>query len=169
MVKNLPANAGDVRNVGLIPGSGRSPGAEHGNPPTPVFLSGESHGQRRLGGYSPWGHRVGHDWSDLAYILICIFFYGDVKLSHVFVTHLCFFFCKFPLCFLWSFFLQPFFLLNLYVKYILLYLHFNVYHCFLNFGLWNNFRLSGEFQRRYKECLCMLHMQLLLIITGLFI
>ena len=30
--------------------------------PTPVFLPGELHGQRRLVGYSPWGHkRVGHD------------------------------------------------------------------------------------------------------------
>ena len=27
-----PANAGDVRDMGLIPGSGRSPGGEHGNP-----------------------------------------------------------------------------------------------------------------------------------------
>ena len=25
--------------------------------PTPVFLSGKSHGQRRLAGYSPWGHK----------------------------------------------------------------------------------------------------------------
>ena len=32
VVKNLPANAGDSGNVGLIPGSGRSPGGEHGNP-----------------------------------------------------------------------------------------------------------------------------------------
>ena len=31
MVKNLLANAGDVRDVGLIPGSGRSPGGGHGN------------------------------------------------------------------------------------------------------------------------------------------
>ena len=30
--KNLPANAGDVRDAGLIPGSGRSPGEGHGNP-----------------------------------------------------------------------------------------------------------------------------------------
>ena len=30
--------------------------------PTPVFLPGESHGQRSLVGYSPWGsQRVGHD------------------------------------------------------------------------------------------------------------
>ena len=31
-VKNLPANAGDTRDVGLIPGLGRSPGEENGNP-----------------------------------------------------------------------------------------------------------------------------------------
>ena len=32
MVKNLPANAGNVRDTGLIPGSGRSPGGRYGNP-----------------------------------------------------------------------------------------------------------------------------------------
>ena len=32
MVKNPPASAGDVRDVGLIPGSGRSPGGGHGHP-----------------------------------------------------------------------------------------------------------------------------------------
>ena len=32
MVKNPPANAGDVRDVGSIPGLGRSPGAGRGNP-----------------------------------------------------------------------------------------------------------------------------------------
>ena len=32
MVKNLPVNAGDVSDVGSIPGSGRSPGGGHGNP-----------------------------------------------------------------------------------------------------------------------------------------
>ena len=32
VVKNPPANAGEVRDVGLIPGSGRSPGGGHGNP-----------------------------------------------------------------------------------------------------------------------------------------
>ena len=31
VVKNLPANAGDVRYAGLIPGLGRTPGAGHGN------------------------------------------------------------------------------------------------------------------------------------------
>ena len=32
VVKNPPVNAGDVRDLGLIPGSGRSPGGGHGNP-----------------------------------------------------------------------------------------------------------------------------------------
>ena len=32
VVKNLPANTGALRNVGSIPGSGRSPGRGHGNP-----------------------------------------------------------------------------------------------------------------------------------------
>ena len=32
VVKNPPANAGDARDVGLMPGSGRSPGVENGNP-----------------------------------------------------------------------------------------------------------------------------------------
>ena len=32
MVRNLPANAGDLRDVVSIRGSGRYPGAEHGNP-----------------------------------------------------------------------------------------------------------------------------------------
>ena len=30
--KNLPSNAGDIRDIVLIPGSGRSPGGENGNP-----------------------------------------------------------------------------------------------------------------------------------------
>ena len=32
VVKNLPANAGDIRDMGLIRGSGRSPGGRHSNP-----------------------------------------------------------------------------------------------------------------------------------------
>ena len=32
VVKNLPARAGDIRDAGLVPGLGRSPGGEHGNP-----------------------------------------------------------------------------------------------------------------------------------------
>ena len=54
MVKNLPANARDARDAGLILGSGRSPGVGNGNP-LQYSLSEESHGQRSPAGYSPWG------------------------------------------------------------------------------------------------------------------
>ena len=50
VVKNLSANIGDVRDMGLIPGSGKSPGG--GEQVAPVFLPGESHGQRSLVDYS---------------------------------------------------------------------------------------------------------------------
>jgi len=46
----------DPGDVGWIPGSGRSPRGGNGKP-TPVFLPGESHGQRSLLGYSPWGRK----------------------------------------------------------------------------------------------------------------
>ena len=56
VVKNLPANAGDVS---LILGSGRSLGGGNGNPLQYSCLNKE---QRSLEGYSPWGHkRVRHD------------------------------------------------------------------------------------------------------------
>ena len=32
MIEKLPANAADVKDTGLIPGSGRFPGGGHGNP-----------------------------------------------------------------------------------------------------------------------------------------
>ena len=51
VVKNPPANAGDIRDVGLIPGSGRYPGK--GMATTPIFLPRKLHGQRSLVGYSP--------------------------------------------------------------------------------------------------------------------
>ena len=57
VVKNLPGNAGDIRNTGLIPGLGRSPGGSRAWQPTPVFLPGKFHGQRSLVGCSPWGHK----------------------------------------------------------------------------------------------------------------
>ena len=58
MLKNLPANEGDLRDAGSIPGSGRRRAWQ----PTPVFLPGESRGQRSLVGYSPRGlKRVRHD------------------------------------------------------------------------------------------------------------
>ena len=60
MVKTLPANAGDM---GSVPGSGRSPGEENGQP-TPVFSSGKSHGQRSLVGQQSMG--LQESWTQLS-------------------------------------------------------------------------------------------------------
>ena len=56
VVKNSRANAGDTREVGSIPGSGRFPWRRKWQP-TPVFLPRESHGESSLVGYSPWGRK----------------------------------------------------------------------------------------------------------------
>ena len=51
VVKNLPTNAGDTRDSGSIPGSGRSPGGGNENS-LQDFLPEESHGQRSPASYS---------------------------------------------------------------------------------------------------------------------
>ena len=51
--KNQLANAGDIGDEGSIPGLGKIPWRRAWES-TPVFLPGESHGQRSLAGYSPW-------------------------------------------------------------------------------------------------------------------
>ena len=56
VVKNPPANTGDLRDAGLILGLERFPWRRAWEP-TPVFLPGELHGQRSLEGYGPWGHK----------------------------------------------------------------------------------------------------------------
>ena len=67
MVKNPPANAGDIRDTGLIPGSGRSPEGEHGNPLLYSCLESSRTEEPGAGGTAVQGlHRVAHDWSDLA-------------------------------------------------------------------------------------------------------
>ena len=69
VVKNLPANTGDIRDAGLIPGSGRSSGGGRWQP-TPVFLPGNPW-TGGLAGYSPWGCRVGQYWSNLPHRHTC--------------------------------------------------------------------------------------------------
>ena len=56
MMKNPSINVGDVKDASSIPGLGRFPW-RRAQLPTPVFLSRESHEQRSLAGYSPWGHK----------------------------------------------------------------------------------------------------------------
>ena len=52
MVKNLPA----MQEMWVASWIGKIPWRRAWQP-TPVFLPGESHGQRSLAGYSPWGHK----------------------------------------------------------------------------------------------------------------
>ena len=60
LVKNLPANAGDTRDVSSIPGSGRSPGGGHNYPLQYSYLENSiNRGVCRL--QSMGLRRVGHD------------------------------------------------------------------------------------------------------------
>ena len=56
VVKNLSARAGDVRDVDLIPESGRSPGGGHGNPFQYACLENPMDRGVCLG-YDPWGRK----------------------------------------------------------------------------------------------------------------
>ena len=56
VVKNMPANAGDIRDVASVPRSGRSSGGGHGNPLQYSCLENPD-GQRSLADYSPWGRK----------------------------------------------------------------------------------------------------------------
>ena len=55
VVKNPPANAGDIEPQARSL-SQEDPWRRKWQP-APVFLPGESHGQRSLAGYGPWGHK----------------------------------------------------------------------------------------------------------------
>ena len=66
-VKNLPANAGDVRGGGSVPGSGRSPGGGDGNPLQYSCLKNPI--DRAVWPIPSIGLQiVRHDWSSLAHI-----------------------------------------------------------------------------------------------------
>ena len=53
LVRTPPANARDIRDVGLV----RKIPWRRAWQPTLVFLPGESRGQKSLAGYSPKGHK----------------------------------------------------------------------------------------------------------------
>ena len=61
VVKNLPANTGDVREAGLIPGLGRSPGGGHGSPLQYSCLENPIDG----GAWRVTVHRVAQSWTQL--------------------------------------------------------------------------------------------------------
>ena len=69
MVKNPPANAGNMGDTGSIPGWGRFSWRRKWQP-TPAFLPGESQGQRSLTGYRPWDRKES-DMTERLSILPC--------------------------------------------------------------------------------------------------
>ena len=86
VVKNLPAIPETCRRRRFDAWVAKIPWRRKWQP-TPVFLSRESHGQRSLGDYGPWGLRVRHNWATehtYTYIYIHITFYIILVLN----THL---------------------------------------------------------------------------------
>ena len=82
MVKNLHADGGDIKDVGLIPGLRRSPGrrmATHSSILAWRIPWTEESGRLQSIGL----HRVGHDWSDLAHMHVQ--FYSKVS-SNIHIT-----------------------------------------------------------------------------------
>ena len=59
VVKNPPANAGDIRDMGLIPGSGRSPGEGHNSPLQYSCLENPMNS----GAWQAIVHRVAENWT----------------------------------------------------------------------------------------------------------
>ena len=60
-VKNLSANAEDIRDMGLIPGLGRFPGVGHGNPLQYSYLENLMNTGAWQAAVHGVVHRVGHD------------------------------------------------------------------------------------------------------------
>ena len=80
MVKNLPANAGNIRYLGSVPGLGRFPWRREWLP-TAVYFPGKSHEQGSLAGYSPWGCKESDMTEQLTLflsIVLLVLFEGDL-------------------------------------------------------------------------------------------
>ena len=56
VVKEPACQCRRLKRLGFHPWVGKIP-LRRASQPTPVFLLGESYGQRSLAGYSPWGHK----------------------------------------------------------------------------------------------------------------
>ena len=97
VVKNTPVNARDSRDMGLTPGSGRSPGGGHGNPLQYPCLKNPM-------GRGAWlqfigSQRIRHEWSDLA----CTQLFASSFLQKLLRTWA----CNLPLMW-WALWTEPF-------------------------------------------------------------
>ena len=91
VVKNLPANAGHVRDAGLIPGSGGSPGGGHASPLQYSCLE-NPYGQRNL---AATVHRFSQSWTRLKVLSMHAHRFKHISVNvavtahlYVFVMHL---------------------------------------------------------------------------------
>ena len=92
VIKNLPANTGDLKDSGFIPRVRKIPWRRTWQP-TIVFLPGKSHRQRNLVGYSPWGRKESDTieancthtcTADLKYcVSFSTFFHVMIKIVHL--------------------------------------------------------------------------------------
>ena len=80
MVKNPPASAGDARDTGSIPGSGRSPEGGNGNPLQYSHLRNPID-RGAWWAYSPWGHRQS-DVTEHAHVFNSFHFLHASRFSH---------------------------------------------------------------------------------------
>ena len=71
VLKNLPVRACQCRRHGFDPCVGKTP-CRRAWQPTPVFLPGESHRQRSLAGYSPWGRKQLDTSEQLTLTNLCV-------------------------------------------------------------------------------------------------
>ena len=70
-VNNPPANVGRPKRLGFIPWVGKIP-RRRAWQSTPVFLPGESQGQRSLAGYSPWGYKESDTTEVAKHACVCM-------------------------------------------------------------------------------------------------
>ena len=77
VVKNPPASAGDVRDMGSIPGSGRCPGGGHGNPLQDSCLETPM----GRGAHEAIVHGVARSHTEATY-QACTLFFSNIMLLH---------------------------------------------------------------------------------------
>ena len=70
-VNNPHANVGRPKRLGFIPWVGKIP-RRRAWQSTPVFLPGESQGQRSLAGYSPWGYKESDTTEVAKHACVCV-------------------------------------------------------------------------------------------------
>ena len=108
LVKNLPANARDLRDASSIPGSGRFPGGEHGNPLQ--YSSLENPMDR--GAWQATVHGVTKSWTWLKQLSMQAHMHVNPNLS-VYPTHLFPSWCPYVCLFSMTLFCGGFFAIEL--------------------------------------------------------